>query len=282
MLLLAASVRAGDDRPARSGTAAEKFAALAKEFHEAAHAYYLKATNDEDRTEPTARIIRLSPRCLELAENNPQDPVALDALVQVVTQELWLMGNTLYPGRGKDNLEAKAIALLLRDHVRSERLGEACRRASYGFSKDCEIFLRTVLEKNPHRGVQALACLRLAQFLNRRLQQLDVLKERPDMAKRYGGLVGKDYLAALQAQDRGQAIRDAEAFFERAIERYGEVKVPYGDTVATQAKSELHEIRHLTVGREAQEIEGRDQEGKDFKLSDYRGQVVLLYFWSQY
>jgi hypothetical protein len=62
--------------------------------------------------------------------SNPKDPVALDALVQVVSQELWLMGNTTYPGRGKDNLEAKAIAILLRDHVRSEKLGEACRRMS--------------------------------------------------------------------------------------------------------------------------------------------------------
>ena len=34
--------------------------------------------------------------------------------------------------------------------------------------------------------------------------------------------------------------------------------------------------------REAQEIEGQDQDGKRFKLSDYRGKVVLLYFWSEY
>ncbi|MBI2808576.1 MAG: redoxin domain-containing protein [Planctomycetes bacterium] len=31
----------------------------------------------------------------------------------------------------------------------------------------------------------------------------------------------------------------------------------------------------------AQEIEGQDQDGKHFKLSDYRGKVVLLYFWSE-
>jgi hypothetical protein len=282
ILLLGASVGAGDERRNKSGTPAEQYEALAKEFQEAANAFYLKATNDEDRVEPMARIIKLSPRCLELAENNSKDPVALDALVQVVTQELWLMGNTLYPGRGQDNLEARAIAILLRDHVGSESLGEACRRTSYGFSKDCETFLRTVLERNPHRDVQALACLRLAQFLNGRLQKIDVLKERPEMARRYEGLFGKDYLAALKAQDRAQATKEAEAFFERAIEKYGDVKVPYGDTVAAKAKSELHGIRHLAVGQEAQEIEGQDQDGKKFKLSDYRGQVVLLYFWSQY
>jgi cytochrome oxidase Cu insertion factor (SCO1/SenC/PrrC family) len=70
--------------------------------------------------------------------------------------------------------------------------------------------------------------------------------------------------------------------FERAARDFGDVKVPYGDTVAEEARSELHEIRHLSVGKPAQEIEGQDQDGRRFKLSDYRGKVVLLYFWSEY
>ena len=45
---------------------------------------------------------------------------------------------------------------------------------------------------------------------------------------------------------------------------------------------ELHEIRYLSVGKEAQDIEGEDQDGQRFKLSDYRGKVVLLYFWSEF
>ena len=83
-------------------------------------------------------------------------------------------------------------------------------------------------------------------------------------------------------RDRGKAIQESEAVFERAIEQYGDVKVPYGETVAAKAKSEIYEIRHLSVGREVLDIEGPDQEGQPFKLSDYRGKIVLLYFWSQY
>jgi peroxiredoxin len=30
------------------------------------------------------------------------------------------------------------------------------------------------------------------------------------------------------------------------------------------------------------EIDGEDQDGKQFKLSDYKGKVVLLDFWSQH
>ena len=102
------------------------------------------------------------------------------------------------------------------------------------------------------------------------------------MAQRFAGLFGKEYVAALLAQDPDQATKEAEAVFERSIEKYGDVKVPYGDTVAAKAKTELHGIRRLAVGKEAPAMEGRDQEGKEFKLSDYRGQVVMLYFWSQY
>ncbi|NQU49722.1 MAG: redoxin domain-containing protein [Planctomycetes bacterium] len=30
------------------------------------------------------------------------------------------------------------------------------------------------------------------------------------------------------------------------------------------------------------DIEGKDQDGIPFKLSDYRGKVVLLYFWLEF
>jgi cytochrome oxidase Cu insertion factor (SCO1/SenC/PrrC family) len=46
-----------------------------------------------------------------------------------------------------------------------------------------------------------------------------------------------------------------------------------------KGKAELFEMRHLAVGKEAADIEGPDQNGVRFKLSDYRGKVVLLYFW---
>ncbi len=305
ILVLTLSVAAAQDKVGdKSATPAEQYQALLKEFNEAARVAYLEGKSDDERSEAIARIDQLSPRFLELAATNPMDPIALDALVQVVNLEMYLQNNTAHAGRGKDSLEAKAIVILLRDHIRSDKLGEACRRMSYGFSKECETFLRTVLEMNPHRDVQGLACLRLAQFLNARSQRLDLLHEQPpgamlsarrehgdakptpchppQMAKGYEGWFGEDYLATLQRQDRAAAVREAEAFFERAAEQYGDVKLPYADTVGVKAKADLHEIRHLSVSKEAPDIDGADQDGKRFKLSDYRGKAVLLYFWSEY
>jgi cytochrome oxidase Cu insertion factor (SCO1/SenC/PrrC family) len=38
----------------------------------------------------------------------------------------------------------------------------------------------------------------------------------------------------------------------------------------------------LAVGKEAPELQGTDQDGKPFKLSEYRGKVVLLDFWGNW
>ncbi len=38
----------------------------------------------------------------------------------------------------------------------------------------------------------------------------------------------------------------------------------------------------LEVGNQAPEIDGEDIDGKKFKLSDYRGKVVLLDFWASW
>jgi hypothetical protein len=96
---------------------------------------------------------------------------------------------------------------------------------------------------------------------------------------------GKEYLEELQRQDHAQVAREVETLFARA-EKYGDVKIPVvffgsGGTVREKAKAELFQIRHLSVGKVAPDIEGEDQDGKRFKLSDYRGKVVLLDFWQR-
>jgi hypothetical protein len=279
-LSVAAAQGPGTGKPAAP---AEQYQALLKEYQAASRDIFSRAKTDAERNKNLARVARFPLRFLQLAEKNPRDPIALDALVQVVNEEISLENNTTYAGRGKGpSPQAQAIALLLRDHLGSDRLGYACWRVSYGFHKDCETFLRTALEKSPHREVRGTACLRLAQFLKARRHRLDLLKERPDMARRYQGLFGKDYLDELQRRDRAEAGAEVEALFERVIEKYPGVKLPYSGTAGEQARAELYEIRHLTVGKAAPEIEGQDQDGQPFKLSDYRGKVVLLYFWSEY
>jgi len=240
MALLSLSIAAGDDAKGKPNTLAEQYQTLAKDFSQLANLSF-NAMTDEERAKYVARAVKLAPQMLELAEKHPTEGFVVDALIQVVNQELWLASNTKHPGRGNNRTEARALELLVRDHIRSDKLGEACRRVQYGFGKECEPFLRGVMEKSPHRDVRGLACLRLAQFLDGRLKRLDLVKEQPDMTKRYEGLFGKDYLDGLLRQDRAKAVNEVEAAFELAAAKYGDVKVPYGDTVAERVKTELFE-----------------------------------------
>jgi hypothetical protein len=275
VLVLSLSMAATQDNPVAP---AEQYRALLKEFGEAAQANW-KAATDEERKQAAARVEPLPLQLLELATKNPIEPWTVDALTQVITLEYWLDNYSSHPGWGKNSRQAKAIAILLRDHIRSDKLGETCKRIQFGFRKECETFLRTVLETNPHKDVQAQACLRLALFLNGRLNRLDLLKEQPVVTRRYEGLYGQDYLGTLRRQDRAQAVAEVEALLEQAAEKYGDVELPFGGKIGDNAKMELFAIRHLAVGKEAPDIEGPDQNGVRFKLSDYRGKVVLLYFW---
>jgi hypothetical protein len=262
-------------------TPAEQYETLVKEFGAAANANW-KATTDEERKRAAARVEPLPLKILELAEKHPNEAWTLDALTQVITCEYWLDNYSSHEGWGKDSRQARAIAILLRDHLRSDKLGESCKRVQYGFRKECEEFLRTVIEKSPHRDVRGQASLRLPLFLVGRLNRLDLLKEQPDMIKRYEGLYGKDYLDTLRRQERERSLAEIEACFESAIDKYGKVEMPNGGgTVGQNAKTELFTIRHLSIGKEAPDIEGVDQDGVRFKLSDYRGKVVFLYFWQQ-
>jgi hypothetical protein len=276
--LVTAAQTEGQEKPA---ALADQYQAILKEFSAASRIIW-QNTTDQERQAAVGRVEKLPLRLLDLAQSHPKDPVALDALIQVVTLEYWLNTHTSHPGWGKDSRQARAITLMLRDYLDSDKLGGACKRIGFGFRQECETFLRTVLENSPHREVRGQACLRLAQFLLSRMDKFDLLKDQPELARRYEVLYGKDYLEALQRQDRTKVMQEAGTLYEQAIEKYGDVKMEYGEVVGETAKTELFEIRHLAIGQVAPDMEGVDQDGQPFKLSDYRGKVVLLYFWSEF
>jgi hypothetical protein len=61
---------------------------------------------------------------------------------------------------------------------------------------------------------------------------------------------------------------------------YPDAKVPrYGKTYKAWVAAKIYTIEHLKIGEVAPEIEAPDLDGVSFKLSDYRGKVVMLDFW---
>ncbi len=79
----------------------------------------------------------------------------------------------------------------------------------------------------------------------------------------------------LDAAGEAKLIADLEAFGAE----HGAQKQQRRGTYGAWVKNTVNALKNLKIGGTAPEIEGPDLDGVSFKLSDYRGKVVLLDFW---
>ncbi len=208
-------------------------------------------------------------RFLELAETHADDPVAVDALV-------WVVSNV----RGRAET-TQALETLAKRHVNSDKLGSACEAIAASRSIAAEPLLRTVLAKSPHKNVRALACYHLAALLDTEAGIVEQLKARPELAPRILQYYGKEYGEHLAKLDAAKLDEEREQVYLRLLESFADVQFD-DTTLGSVAERALFALRHLSVGRVAPEIKGQDIDGREFKLSDYRGKVVMLSFWGHW
>jgi hypothetical protein len=266
-------------------TPEQRYQALIKEY-EKARSEFQKAYQEAKKPEDKQKVFqekypqpdKFVPKFLELAEKNVKDPAAVDALVWIITHS-----NARSAKSDPDSPRIKALRILLRNHVQSEKLGNVCQNLGYSHDEESHQFLRAVLEKSRHRAVQAQACLALAQQAENSLRLARQFKTEPDLAKRYEGFIGKEAVEKLVKADLNKLSKEAENFYERIGKEFADVPDGRGDTMGKLAKGKLEALRHpILVGKPAPEIAGEDLDGKKFKLSDYRGKVVLLDFWGNW
>jgi hypothetical protein len=271
-------------------TPAEQFRELQKAYN-AVSGEFRKAETDQQRKAAVEHLDGFPGKFLELADGNPTDPVALKALRQAVqavisvdslAQHAREMNRDAFPAGSQGDSAGRIVEILLRDHLESDKLAPICDRMRFGARREFEEFLGSALESNPHRDVQGLACLALAQLLHNQLRMIDLAEDRPEMVPQYDHIFGNGYLEGIRGTGRSSLAERVEALYERATGFDDVVNLPFQETVAAKAESELYDLRHLTPGKVAPDIEGRDQDGRFFKLSEYRGKVVLLYFWMEY
>ena len=270
-------VQGAESKPA-AGTPAERYRALLDEYKLTGGG---GAMTDAERVQSIGRGYQrhseLASKLVELAAANPDDPIALEALIQAV----WQVNTTPWPVQvvGTDPARARAFELLQRDHLRSEKLDALCQRVSFGYCREYEPFLRAVLAASPHRAVAAQACVGLARLLTNRMGRLVQLADAPAAAREFAELFGAEYLAELQRKPASDVRAEAAALFERAATEFGDQTYSGELKVTDVARAGAFELEHLQIGCTAPPTEGRDQHGEHFSLADYRGKVVLLDFW---
>ncbi len=158
----------------------------------------------------------------------------------------WIQAFRLYlASRNKEEAE-KALGTILADGIESPALEELTRQLQWASSsigaKALEA-LRTMAEKSPHRGVKAAALFTL----------------------------GAAILSGGKGMEREQI--EARKCLETVMKEYADTRY------AKLAEGYLFELENLQVGKTAPDFEATDQDGKPFKLSDYRGKVVVIDFW---
>lgn len=222
---------------------------------------------EEYEQEGGARIF--AKRFLAFAKEHPGDSASVDALLWVVKK---------VPGRAETD---SALKLLTDQHTNGEKLAAGCYDIARSRSAKAELLLRALVDKSRHRSVQAQACYYLAMLLDLEANISEQLKSKPELAPRVLQYYGDEYGKHLSSLDAAKLSKERESVYERLLKSFGDVKIQ--DTkLGDVAETMLFRIRHLTVGKVAPEIEGEDIAGTPFKLSDYRGKVVMLTFWGHW
>ena len=131
---------------------------------------------------------------------------------------------------------------------KSPKLGPMCMALVTNQDPRSLSILEKIIAENPDPKVQGVASLAAAMVLKSLGDDTEIMKKR---------------LSNLRT----------------AIIKSAEVDLG-GTTVADLAKDEIYIISHLTKGRTAPDLSGVDSGGRPIRLSDFKGKVVYLLFWS--
>ena len=192
---------------------------------------------------------KLAEKAMALAKENPKDEVGFDALIYANSMA---MGNAA--------MQAEARKLIIENHLGNPKIEDMLLQISRKGREYDVALLKTVFEKNPSKTVKATVSFILAQRLK-----------------------GEAEGAKVKDADIQPKFKEAMAAFEKVSEDYGDLTLKaLRGKVTDLAKKEIDAIKKSPIGKETPEIAAEDVDGVEFKISDYRGKVVLLDFWGHW
>jgi hypothetical protein len=136
----------------------------------------------------------------------------------------------------------------------SPKIEQVCRMLAAGSSPNSESTLEKIRDKTSNKHVKATATLAL-------------------------GEAGVNKVMGMRNEkEADKAAAKSEQVLTEFVSTYGKDEPNLKKT----AERALNVLNHCRVGKTALEISGKDLDDKEFKLSDYRGKVVLLDFWGNW
>lgn len=203
---------------------------------------------------------------LALVEQSDEPAEKVDLLI-------WIDQN------GSDESSEKARNELLTNHLDSEKISGLIQSLFRSPSAESEEVLRTIIAKSPHDSVKAAATMGLSNMLGslKRLEGMD-----DSSRERVAEMIGEDFIAKWTPE---AIAKESDLLLESLVENYSDVPVAgsrnnetYGDMVEGMVFAK----NHLQIGSTVEDIVANDLDGEEFKLSDYRGKVVVLDFWGDW
>ena len=208
---------------------------------------YFQARTDEEREkiilDPAQDPIPLFvPRYVEFAEQFPGSAEAVEA---------WIFAFEAgsRSTRCTDSVHAAVDALIDSYRAHPALIDSIPLIHHVGPTDECLRLLRSLADPSSSREVRAYAEYGLAR--------LEMLLPDPSL----------------------EVIRNR---LQRIATEWGELAYHEDQTLGDRVDADLFELDHLSVGTVAPEIVGHDLDGETMRLSDYRGQVVLLRFWGSW
>jgi hypothetical protein len=252
----------------QASSARERFDSLVKEYTAAEGKWTERYRSDGTPAAKDEAPVRYRdwptwaflPRFMELAENEPKDAAAVDALVWIVDQgqAIGLNDKDYYP------FLERALEQLGHAHLLDNRPVPRPRWVMRHPSPATERFLRNILATDKSREIRGRACLYLGELLVSRANVARNAwfdRDTKTPFETYLALrIHPTVLQYIRATDQQAAEAEGELALARAMSEFGDVAwdgvkgkggQPRGRTVGDMARSELDEIRRAAAGKQS-------------------------------
>ena len=251
--------------------AKEDYEALGKQFDAAMLELRTLVKNAESKDKQVELLATKNPgptfarKYFELAKKYPDTKVAVNSILFAV-------------GQTKGEQKNEAMSYLIQNYpnkVRLDKMAESFKTEVP--SPEIETWYQLMCEKAEKPAIRASVMFDYAKYVSQIPTFQKTLAINPVIAGRLPK-AQLDYINATRTDEQNKKVA---AYLQSVIDEHGDLKKgrsTYGDL----AKRELYDLLNLQVGQKAPEIEGEDLDGIPFKLSDYRGKVVMLDFWGHW